>query len=123
MKRTDATRVRPIRESLPSGTLRILSVGAWLALTVLFTFGGVVLVGTVVTALGRGRGVLSAVIAIVGGAGAYGVSPTLARLVISSALERVGGASGREHGAAPTGRRFRASETSEQVRCRTRCCS
>ena len=123
MKRTLVTRAQTTAERSPIGVRSAVLVGAWLALTLLFMFGGVVLLGAVSTALGRAPTIVAALIPTVGIFGVYGVSPTLARVVVVAAVERLEANVGADIDPEPDGWRSSSSETDERVCCQTPCCS
>ena len=89
MRRPFVGRLRAAVESLPSAAFTAVLLGAWLALTVLFTVVGVSLVGTVATALGNPQGVGTFLVTLAGAVGACAVAPILARTVVAEAVERV----------------------------------
>lgn len=77
--------VRPL--SVPTGVRSIAVVGTWLALTNLFLFASIVLLGTAISTV-ESLPVVSSLLALIGVLGACGVSPTLAWVVVSKAVER-----------------------------------
>jgi|GEM_PF-6435485 len=80
--------LRTVAESTPTRVRSALGVGAWLALTGLFAFGGVVLVGSATT-VAAGPGTVSALATLGGFVAASAAAPTLARAVVVRTAERV----------------------------------
>lgn len=87
-KRSFAPKVRTIADSLPFRVGSAILIGAWVALAALFTFVGIVLVGTVVTVLGQSLGPVTVLITVFGVFGTPPVSLVLAQRVITTAVER-----------------------------------
>ena len=102
---------------VPSGVRSAVLVGTWLALTALFLVGGVVLVGTAMTAAGRVPGPIAGPLAVVGTAGIAGLSPTLARVTLAAAVDRFRRAADRADDALLAGRGSGSRDP-----CRTTCC-
>lgn len=123
MRRAFATRARTVVECVPTNVRSTIVVGAWLALTLLFTFGGVVLFANVSTALGHSQTLASTLLPVVGVLGAYGVSPTLARVVVAATVGRFEATVERDVDPKPDGRQPSPSATDERICCRTPCCS
>lgn len=99
---------------------RAIAVAAWLALTVLFTFGGVALTGTLVTAVWRSPGTIPGVVTLLGSLAGVAVAPTLARSVVLSAAKRVETIRNRSAAVEP-GRRWIGSYGEDRDRRRTPC--
>ena len=117
MRHAFVSRVRTIPESLPTGVRPTILIGAWLALTVLFLFASVVLVSTVVAALGQSLPVVATLIALVGIIGASGVAPTLAQVTVIAAVERFEAAFDRDADEVPDSGPFSLSEMEERDDC------
>lgn len=121
MRRAVATRVRRIPDRMPGGVRPAILVGAWLALTGLFVFGSVVLVGTVVAALGETLPVVATLVALVGVLGASGAAPVVSQAVVAAAADRFDAAFDRD----ATDDLFTRCEMKGQANCRPsrgRCC-
>lgn len=99
---------------------QVVAVAAWLALTVLFTFGGVALTGTLVTTVWRTPGTVAGVVTLLGSLAGAAVAPTLARSVVLSAAKRVEAVRDRSPAVDP-GRRWIDSYGEDRDRRRTPC--
>ena len=123
MIRTFAPGVWTIARSWSAGARSALLIGAWLLLTFLFVFVGVVLIGTIVTALDQSNGPVS-ILVVVGVLGTSGVSPTLAKAVIVRAVERFEAVFDRSDDAEPDGRLLSLYDLKGRVYCRVsgECC-
>lgn len=123
MKRTFATWVRTVVGVVPSRVGTAVLVGAWLALTILFTLVGSALVLTGVTALGQPLGLVPFLGAFVGIFTAPAISLTLSRVVVAAAVERYE-AVVRDVDPEPDSERFGSRETTERDDCQTplACC-
>lgn len=95
------SRIQPIAEWFAAGVRSAALIGAWLSLTLLFTVGGIVFVGTGVTVLGHSHGLVSGIATFVGFVGAYAVAPTLAQVVVVTVAERFEAVFDRERNTAP----------------------
>jgi hypothetical protein len=123
MKRTFAAWVRTATGFVPFRVGTAVLIGAWLALTILFTLVGSALVLTVATALGQPLGLVALLGTVIGIFGAPAVSLTLSRVVVAGAVQRYE-AVVRDVGQEPDSERFDSQGTSDRAHCQTSlaCC-
>lgn len=122
MKRTLAGWMRATAAFVPSGVGAAVAVGAWLALTALFTFVGNVLLLAVVTTIGRSLGPAVVPLTVVGVFGTPAVSLALARSVVAAAVQRIEPVLVRDGDATPGGELLGSCESNERTDCRTAGC-
>lgn len=135
MKTALSAWMRTVAGAVPFRVGTALLVGAWLALTMLFTIVGNVLVLSVTTALGQ-LGPVSLVLVVFGVFGTPALSMVLAQNVVAAAVERLElvvrdgnatpdsrGAGSREvHSSGSGSSESDPCEATDRVHCRTRCC-
>jgi uncharacterized RDD family membrane protein YckC len=122
MNRTVAAWLRAIAAFIPSGVGTALSVGAWLALTALFTLVGNAVILGVVTAMGQSLGLALVLLTVVAVFGIPAVSLSLARVVVAAAIQRVEAAIVASGDTVPAGDGLESCESNERVACQTACC-